>query len=63
MLNEIVLEDGVWIGAKATVCPGVVCKSHAVLSVGSVATKELEAFSVYQGNPAVCKRERKVGDS
>jgi putative colanic acid biosynthesis acetyltransferase WcaF len=62
MLNEIVLEDGVWIGAKATVCPGVVCKSHAVLAVGSVATKELEAFSVYQGNPAVCKRERKVGD-
>jgi putative colanic acid biosynthesis acetyltransferase WcaF len=62
MLNEIILEDGVWIGAKATVCPGVVCKSHAVLAVGSVATKELKAFSVYQGNPAVCKRERKVGD-
>jgi putative colanic acid biosynthesis acetyltransferase WcaF len=61
MLNEIILEDGVWIGAKATVCPGVVCKSHAVLAVGSVATKELKAFSVYQGNPAVCKRERKVG--
>ena len=62
MLGEIVLEDGVWIGAKATVCPGVVCRSHAVLAVGSVATKELEAFSVYQGNPAVFKRERKVGE-
>jgi len=58
MLGEIVLEDGVWIGAKTTVCPGVTCKSHAVLAVASVATKEMEAYGVYQGNPAEMKRER-----
>ena len=61
MLGEIVLEDGVWIGAKATVCPGVTCKSHAVLAVGSVATKDLEAYGVYQGNPAEMKRKRSIG--
>lgn len=54
----IVLEDGVWIGAKAVVCPGVVCKSHAILAVGSVATKSLQPFTVYQGNPAVEVRKR-----
>jgi len=60
MLAEIVLEEGVWIGAKATVCPGVTCNTHSVLAVGSVATKDLEAYKIYQGNPAVLKRERKI---
>lgn len=55
----IVLEDGVWIGANSTVCPGVVCKTHSVLSVGSVATNKLEPYRIYQGNPAVFVRERK----
>jgi putative colanic acid biosynthesis acetyltransferase WcaF len=58
--GPIVLEEGVWIGAKSVVCPGVVCRSHAVLSVGSVATKDLEAHWVYQGNPAVRVRERVI---
>jgi len=56
--DGITLEDGVWIGAKATVCPGVTCKSHSVLTLGSVATKDLEAYSIYQGNPAVKIRDR-----
>lgn len=52
MVGKIVLEDGVWIGAKAVVCPGVTCYSHSVLSVGSVATRNMEAFGIYTGNPA-----------
>ncbi|WP_256011351.1 WcaF family extracellular polysaccharide biosynthesis acetyltransferase [Desertivirga xinjiangensis] len=58
IVGGITLEEGVWIGAKATVCPGVTCKSHSVLSVGSVATKDLEPYSIYQGNPAVKVRDR-----
>ncbi|HEU4717399.1 MAG TPA: WcaF family extracellular polysaccharide biosynthesis acetyltransferase [Bacteroidia bacterium] len=58
--GEIVLEDGVWIGAKSVVCPGVTCRSHSVLTVGSVATKEMEAYFIYRGNPAVKTRERKI---
>jgi putative colanic acid biosynthesis acetyltransferase WcaF len=58
MAKPIVVEDGVWIGAKAIVCPGVTCKSHAILTAGSVATQTLEAYAIYQGNPAVKVRER-----
>ena len=58
-LGEIHLEDGVWIGAKAVVCPGVVCKSHSILTVCSVANKQLEEFGIYSGNPAVLVRTRK----
>lgn len=54
------LEDGVWIGAKTVVCPGVNCKSHAILTVGSVATNDLKEYSIYQGNPAVEIRKRNM---
>jgi putative colanic acid biosynthesis acetyltransferase WcaF len=40
------------------VCPGVTARSHAVLSVGSVATRDLDAYGVYQGAPAERKGER-----
>lgn len=56
----ITLEDGVWIGAQSLVCPGIKCGSHAVLAVKSVATQDLEAYTIYQGNPAVAKQVRKV---
>jgi putative colanic acid biosynthesis acetyltransferase WcaF len=56
--GKIILEDGVWIGAMSIVCPGVTCKSHAVLSAGSVAANDLEPYGIYQGNPAVLIRQR-----
>jgi putative colanic acid biosynthesis acetyltransferase WcaF len=57
-LGKILLEAGVWIGAKAMVCPEVRCGSNSVLSAGSVAVSDLEPYTVYQGNPAVAKRKR-----
>ena len=52
VVKPITLEDGVWIGAKAVVCPGVYCESHSVLAVQSVATKGMENYTIYQGTPA-----------
>lgn len=59
--KPIVLEDGVWIGAKSVVCPGVRANSHAVLTVGSIATKDLEAYSIYRGHPAYKIKNRELG--
>lgn len=58
IVKPIVLEEGVWVGAKAIVCPGVTCSSHALLTVNSVATTNLDAYSVYQGNPAIKIKDR-----
>jgi putative colanic acid biosynthesis acetyltransferase WcaF len=58
--GTIILEDGVWIGAKSVVGPNVVCHSHSVLSVNSVASKDLQAYSIYRGNPAQLIKERIV---
>lgn len=54
----IVVEDGAWIGAKSVVCSGVTVHRNAILTVGSVATKDMVENGIYQGNPAVKTRER-----
>ncbi len=58
IVKPITLEDGSWVGAMSTVCPGVTLKTHSILTVDSVATETLEAYSLYKGNPAVKIRER-----
>ena len=60
IVGEICIKDGSWIGAQSIVCSGVTMYSHSILSVGSVATKDLDAYSIYQGNPAIKIRERKI---
>lgn len=60
LVKSIYIEEGAWIGAKSIVCPGVTCHSHSILTVGSVATKDLEAYFIYQGIPAEKKRERVI---
>lgn len=60
IVGTIILEDGVWIGAKSIVCPSVVCRSHSILAVNSVATKHLDSFGIYQGNPANFIRKRTI---
>jgi len=60
MVEQVILEDGVWIGAKAIVCPGITCYSHSVLSVGSVANRDLKECGIYQGNPANFVKKRKI---
>lgn len=60
IVSKIVLEDGVWVGAKSVVCPGVTCKTHSVLAVSSVATSDLEAYGIYQGTPAQKIKTREI---
>ncbi len=58
MTQEITLEDGAWIGAQTVVTPGVTVGSHAVLTVGSVASQNLQSYQIYRGNPAQVVKER-----
>jgi putative colanic acid biosynthesis acetyltransferase WcaF len=60
--KPIRVEDGAWIGAGAFVGPGVTVGKHAVLTAGSVATKDLKPYWVYQGNPAVQVKKREIGE-
>ncbi|PIP51287.1 colanic acid biosynthesis acetyltransferase WcaF [Candidatus Berkelbacteria bacterium CG_4_10_14_0_8_um_filter_35_9_33_8] len=56
--KKIVIEDGVWLGAKSIIAPGVRCKQGSILSLGSVAKNDLESNYIYQGNPAKKYKKR-----
>ena len=53
--------DGVWIGARAIILPGVTIGEGAVVAAGAVVTKDVEPWTVVGGNPAklIKKREFK----
>lgn len=51
MVKPILFEEGVWIGAKAIVCGGSICRSHSVITVGSVVSSTLSPYKIYGGNP------------
>jgi acetyltransferase-like isoleucine patch superfamily enzyme len=52
----IVIEDKVWIGARATVMPGVTVGRGAVVAACAVVTKDVEPMAIVAGIPA-----RRVG--
>ena len=43
--------DGVWLGGRAVVCPGVTIGANTVVGAGSVVTRDLPANAVAVGNP------------
>lgn len=48
-----------WVCARAAVAPGVNLGEGAVLGLQSVATRDLEPWTVYAGSPAVKVNERR----
>jgi putative colanic acid biosynthesis acetyltransferase WcaF len=60
VVSPVEIEEGAWVGAKAIVCPGTILRTHAVITAGSVISKEAKAWTVYSGNPARPVRTRVI---
>lgn len=56
----IKLNDGCWIGARSVVCAGVTVHENAILTVGSVVSKDMDKNGIYQGVPARKIRDREI---
>ena len=56
--EAILLENGVWIGARAVVGKGITCGKNSILSINSVAEKDLKPDSIYVGHPARFAKKR-----
>lgn len=56
--EEIVIEEGAWIGGNSTILRGVRIGSGSVIGAGSVVTKSVPDFQVWAGVPAkfLCHR-------
>jgi acetyltransferase-like isoleucine patch superfamily enzyme len=55
----ISIEEGVWIGAGATVLDGVIIGRHSIIAAGSIVNKNIPAYSIVAGIPAKIKKSRK----
>ena len=56
----ITICDGVWIGARAIVLPGVTIGEGAVVAAGAVVTKDVEPWTIVGGNPAKVLKKREL---
>jgi acetyltransferase-like isoleucine patch superfamily enzyme len=54
----VVIEDDVWVGARAMILRGVTVGRGAVIAAGSVLTKSAPPYSIVAGNPAQIIRFR-----
>ena len=51
--GPVVIGNNVWIGDKATILPGVTVGDGAVIAANAVVTKDVPAYTVVAGNPAI----------
>ena len=51
--GPVVIGNNVWIGEKATILPGVTIGDGAIIAANAVVTKDVQAYSVVAGIPAV----------
>ncbi len=50
--KEVIIEDYVWIGARAMILPGVKIETGAILGAASTASKNISMYSIFAGAPA-----------
>ena len=55
--RKVVIEDYVWIGSNAVICPGVTVGRGAVIGAGSVVTKDVPPMCFAAGVPCRVIRE------
>ncbi len=58
VVRPVVIGEDVWLAAGSFVGPGVTVGDGAILGARGVAMRDLDAWTVYAGNPAVELRRR-----
>lgn len=56
--GDTVVENDVWIGANATIMPGIQIRNGAIIAANSTVTKDVAPYSIVGGNPAKEIRKR-----
>lgn len=56
--GDIVIENDVWVGAKATIMSGVKIHNGSVVGAGSLVSKDVPPYAIVVGNPGKIIRYR-----
>jgi maltose O-acetyltransferase len=51
--KNIIIEDGVWIGANTTIIGGVTIGKKSIIAAGSLVNRDIPAYTIAAGSP--CK--------
>jgi acetyltransferase-like isoleucine patch superfamily enzyme len=57
--KAVIVGDRVWIGARATILPGVTVGDDVIIAAGAIVTRDCAAEGMYAGAPA--RRIRDIG--
>lgn len=60
VLGPITVNNGAWLGARSIVCPGVSIGERAVVTAGSVVSRNVPDDEIHAGNPARFIRIRQL---
>lgn len=52
IVKDVVIEEGVWLGQRVCVLPGVTIGAHSIIGANSVVTHSVPAFCIAAGVPA-----------
>jgi maltose O-acetyltransferase len=59
-VGDIIIGNGVWIGAHVFINPGITIGDNAVIGANSVVTKDVPPFAIVGGVPAKVIRYKKI---
>jgi maltose O-acetyltransferase len=59
---DIMIGNNVWMGANVFISPGVTIGDNAVIGANSLVNKDVEAFAIVGGVPAVFLRHKNIGE-
>ena len=52
-VHPVVIKEGSFIAVRSIILPGVTVGEYAMVTAGSVVSKDVEPFTIVRGNPAV----------
>lgn len=52
IIRDVKIEEGVWLGQRVCVLPGVCIGAHCIIGANSVVTHDIPAYSIAVGAPA-----------
>ncbi|KTD32946.1 chloramphenicol acetyltransferase [Legionella nautarum] len=56
--GDTIINDGVWLGMRSIIMPGITIGEGAIIASNSIVTKDVEPYSIVAGSPAIPVKKR-----